>query len=131
MNIEKLIIIYIPAVFIKFFLISIFPLLVNVETYESNQNMQLCFSYVSVIASLVSHIDNIACAVWLAISARWFGRPAFLWFLFGLVAGLFSIVLYLLFYMGLEISNPQANHSQRKESKSNQRRTDKSYAKDE
>jgi|GEM_PF-2648699 len=61
------------------------------------------FSFVSMAAILIGHIDSIVLGVWLYLKGKKEGGRPILWFVFGIIAHFFAVAIYI----GLKIYENQ------------------------
>jgi membrane-bound metal-dependent hydrolase YbcI (DUF457 family) len=94
-EIEKLIYWYVPT--------YIFTITVGVVLAQYAKNIEdptWLVSYIIVpIGMIASSIDNIVIAIWLYFLAKQLNQKNILWSLFGLVAHIFAVVLFIALYV--------------------------------
>ena len=94
-EIESLAIWYVPAFIIMVFASGLYSGYFK-EVMEMGQAFtNKTFVFVSLVASLINHIDNIVLGIWLYLKGKKEGGRAILWLMFGIVAHFFAVIIYI------------------------------------
>jgi hypothetical protein len=94
-EIERLIYWYVPAIIIV--LVVGFTLSAYINSTKDTSSV-VVWSYAS-INILISHLHHIIVAIWLYVISKQLNQKYILWSLFGLVAHLFAVVIFLVLYV--------------------------------
>jgi hypothetical protein len=93
-EIEKFIVWYVPAAILVWLITSLsIPIS---QAYLADTDRSSLHLLLPAVVSITSYLDNLVCAIWLASMTSRDGARRNLWFLFGVVSGLFGVMIYLL-----------------------------------
>ncbi|WP_324171940.1 hypothetical protein [Sulfurimonas sp.] len=105
-EIEKLIYWYIPAIMITYFLGTA----VTAQVKQINGATPLLTWGILAISLLLNHVHSIVVAIWLYFLAKKMNQRNILWALFGLVAHIFAVALFIALYV-YEETNPNEDNN--------------------
>ena len=93
-EIERLIYWYIPSIIVS--LVVGYILSVYIKSTNDSSSIA-AWSYIS-SNILINHLHNIIVAIWLYVISKRLNQKYILWSLFGLVAHVFAVVIFLILY---------------------------------
>lgn len=93
-EIERLISWYIPSIILS---LVVGYILSSYIKYTNDSSSVAVWSYIG-SNILINHLHNIVVAIWLYIISKRLNQKYILWSLFGLVAHLFAVVIFLVLY---------------------------------